>query len=63
MITGNSTNSGVATIICGYGGDSMFQQVVNFNTLVTLTSSNISIDVEQFNCRFDGEYQVFITGV
>ncbi len=63
MITGNSTNSGVATIIWGYGGDSMLQQVVNFNTLVTLTSSNISIDVEQFNCRFDGEYQVFITGV
>lgn len=63
MITGNSTNSGVATIIWGYGGDSMLQQVVNFNTLVTLTGSNISIDVEQFNCRFDGEYQVFITGV
>lgn len=62
MITGSSTMGGVATIIWGYGGDSMLQQVVDFNTLVTLNSSNISIDVEQFNCRFDGEYQVFITG-
>ncbi len=62
MITGSSTMDGVATIIWGYGGDSMLQQVVNFNTLVTLSSSNISIDVEQFGCRFDGEYQVFITG-
>ena len=62
MITGSSSLGGVATIIWGYGGDSMLQQVVNFNTLVTLSSSNINIDVDQFGCRFDGEYQVFITG-
>lgn len=62
MITGNYTLGSVATIIWGYGGDSMLQQVVNFDTLVTFNSSNINIDVEQFGCRFDGEYQVFITG-
>lgn len=62
MITGSSSLGGVATIIWGYGGDSMLQQVVNFDTLVTFNSSNINIDVEQFGCRFDGEYQVFITG-
>ena len=62
MITGNYSLGSVATIIWGYGGDSMLQQVVNFDTLVTFNSSNINIDVEQFGCRFDGEYQVFITG-
>lgn len=62
MITGSSSLGGVATIIWGYGGDSMLQQVVNFNDLVTVTSSNININLSQFDLRFSGEYQVFITG-
>lgn len=62
MITGSSSLGGVATIIWGYGGDSMLQQVVNFNELVTVTSSNININLSQFDLRFSGEYQVFITG-
>lgn len=62
MITGSSSLGGVATIIWGYGGDSMLQQVVNFNDLITVTSSNININLSQFDLRFSGEYQVFITG-
>lgn len=62
IITGSSSLGGVATIIWGYGGDSMLQQVVNFNELVTVTSSYININLSQFDLRFSGEYQVFITG-
>lgn len=62
LITGSSTVGNVARIVYGYN---MLQQVVNFNELVTLTSSNINIAVDKFDLRFETsyDYQVFITGV